>query len=168
MGFSYIRIVIYNSTIKIIQGSEMEDNRIDASDVQTRATDWWLLYENGELNFLQGEPGCSEGYLLPDFDDPAGISVAGLGLCLIHRISPDEWFLAPARHGVGAWEIAAGYFRLGYIPPIALIPNLTTMPRIPIEECREILDVYRRTSHLHKGEKSALDQVLLHLKSNIT
>ncbi len=145
----------------------MEDNRIDASSVQSRAVDWWLLYEQGELFFFQGEPGCSEGYLLPNFDDPTGISVAALGLCLIHRIFPDEWFLAPARQGVGAWEIAAGYLRLGYSPPIALIPDLTTMPRIPMEECMEILEAYRRTSHLYRGDKNALDQVLLHLKSNI-
>jgi len=140
----------------------------DASCAQKILVDWWPLYEAGHAEFFQGEPGKPDGYPLPEFTERDMAPVGMLGMCVIHNLQSGEWFLAPARQGVDAWEIAAAYARLGCRPPLILINQLTNRPRIPLKECHLILDIFRQSLETQQDDLSGLGQVLLHIKSGLT
>ncbi|MBN1265987.1 MAG: hypothetical protein JXA25_10870 [Anaerolineales bacterium] len=144
------------------------DKLKDASGVKTTIVDWWLLFEAGQAEFFQGEPGKPDAYLLPDFSEALIAPVAMLGMCIIHNLRTGEWALAPARQGIDAWEVAAAYMRLGYRPPLFLIHQLTNRPRISIRESHKILDLFRKTIESRHEDMGEMGKILLHIKSNLS
>jgi hypothetical protein len=143
------------------------DNLKDASNVTKTYVDWWALFEAGDAEFFQGEPGKPDAFLLPDFSEKEIVPIDMLGMCIIHNMEIDEWLLAYARQNVDAWEVAAAYYRLGYQPPLILINQLTTSTRISIAECFKILDAYRKGIEEHLEDPSEMGKMLLHIKSNL-
>jgi len=143
------------------------ENLKDASNVQKAYVDWWALFEAGDAEFFQGEPGRPDAFLLPGFSKKEIVPIDMLGMCIIHNMEINEWSLAYARQNVDAWEIAAAYFRLGYKPPLVLINQLTTSPRISIEEGIKILEVFRKGIEEHLEDPGEMGKMLLHIKSNL-
>lgn len=142
-------------------------NRVDAGDVISEMIEWVLLHERGEATYYQGEPVKPDSFLLPGFQPPKKVSVASLGLCLIHHTQLQKWYLVPARQQVDAWEISAAYARLNFIPPFSLLSQMTTTPVIKHAEAKKVMEIFRSAIAARQQALNQLSGILLHINSNL-